>query len=66
MKQLIVKTTRTEVIRTITQIVYSYEFKDEKGFKVRGENIGTEKDLLKEIEFNTKKIKDYDVKIVKA
>jgi hypothetical protein len=63
MEDLIVTTKQQTVERTITQIIYSYEFQDRNGFKVKGENIGSESDMLREIEIKTRKLKDYNVVI---
>jgi len=65
MKKLTIKTSSKSVERTITQTVFSYEYKDKDGFKVKGENIGTEKDMLREIEIKTRRLKDYEIEIVK-
>ncbi len=68
MKKLKVITSSKEVVRTITEIKYSYEFVyPTDGTKISGTNIGSENDLEKEIRVKTRRLaKDYDVEIVKA
>ena len=57
MKKIIVKTRKKTIERTNTFVIFEYEFQDSDGFKVKGENIGTEKDLMREIEIKTRRLK---------
>ena len=60
MKDLIVEIEQEEKIVEITQIFYSYRFKNTRGATTIKEGFRTKKKLLADIEKN---FKNYDVKI---